>query len=113
MKWSNVGHEFDALYARYKYFFKKKMFLFGAGEKGVKYASVLGKYNINVAGVIDNDCNKQGGFLKTEYNDIPIISFCEYKRSSTDNSFIIKRFAVVFSDFKKILKKIEGKLKND
>lgn len=60
MKWINKGHEFDDAYLNIKN--KDRFYLFGAGHDGAfVYDIIKKKYNnINLAGFIDNDLEKQG-----------------------------------------------------
>lgn len=61
MKWTNKGHEFDAVYENIEK--KKAFYLFGAGEYGEAVYQEL-KDKVVIAGFLDNDRAKQkSGYL--------------------------------------------------
>ncbi len=72
MKWTNKGHEFDAVYEQIKE--KKTFYLFGAGQYGEAiYQELEGK--LDIAGFIDNNPQKQGG----TYCGLKVVSLADIK----------------------------------
>ena len=81
MKWTNKGHEFDAVYEQIKN--KKKFYLFGAGQYGEAiYQELQGK--LELAGFIDNNPEKQGG----QYCGIGVVALDSVKED-TDAGIIV------------------------
>lgn len=80
MKWTNKGHEYDEMYAQIKN--KNIFYMFGAGDYGKQFKDMF-ENEIELAGYIDNDADKQGRFI----NGIPCQSFDEI--ALTDKSAII------------------------
>lgn len=80
MKWTNKGHEYDDMYMNIT---KKKVFyMFGAGDYGKQFKNMF-EHEIELAGYIDNDSNKQGTLI----NGLPCYKFDEIK--ITDKSAVI------------------------
>lgn len=82
MKWSNKGHEFDAVYETLKQ--KKFFYLFGAGDYGHLVAREL-KDEINIIGFIDNDTRKQ----QDGYDGYPVCSMDILKDLKEDEGVIL------------------------
>ncbi len=88
MKWKNMSHEYDDVYAKYDRFLNEHndtYCIFGAGENGktcLKYMLDMGN---RVEAIIDNDPDKQGN----ELLGVPIISFQEFDSKLRDSYLII------------------------
>lgn len=82
MKWKNKGHEFDQVYENMKKL--HKYYLFGAGQYGHQIYEVLNG-EINIAGFIDNDSEKQG----TYYCQKQVYSLDEIKKEMDQTTGII------------------------
>lgn len=61
MKWKNRGHEYDEMYCNIEQ--KKIFYLFGAGDYGKQFYQIF-KDEINIAGYIDNNSEKQGRLME-------------------------------------------------
>lgn len=80
MKWINKGHEFDDMYNNISK--KDTFYMFGAGDYGRQFKNMF-ENEINLAGYIDNDINKQGNKI----NGLPCYKFDDIKL--TEKSAII------------------------
>lgn len=65
MKWTHKGHEYDSVYSNMEKI--TKLFLFGAGERGIKVLDLLNTWlpgEFHIMGFIDNNPSKQYTKLK-------------------------------------------------
>lgn len=81
MKWKNKGHEYDETYLQISK--KSKFYLFGAGDYGNQFWQIF-KEELNIAGYIDNDVNKQG----TEINGKVCLALDDIQLSKADGVII-------------------------
>lgn len=101
MKWMNKGHEFDKIAMRIPDVFRKKIFVFGAGQLGKTMGLCLNAFGL-LGGYIDNDVRRYG----TLYLDKPILSLNEYLN-------IEKNIAIVIAVSNNISASIVQQLKNE
>ncbi len=82
MKWTNVGHEFDAIYEEIRK--KKKFYLYGAGDYGRQFYQLIHE-EIQIGGFIDSDEKKQ----KSGYHGLPCFALLNSQRWNKTDGIIL------------------------
>lgn len=85
MKWKIKGHEFDKRYSNInENITKKKIFLYGCGEKGNSLFNKMDKCEYKIEGFVDRKHDILKEFCKKK-----VISFSEYLSYNPDEVFLI------------------------